>query len=531
MATGAGPHEQALAARGVRKGLGAYYTPPDVVAGLLDLVLDPILAERSRDGVDALVALRVLDPACGTGNFLLAAAGRIAAALGRLGVSDDDARRRAVRCVRGVEIDDGTARRCRQALRALHPDGGRRTIVRGDALLDDVVPAGAFDLVIGNPPFLSQLSTSTARTRADAERLRSRFGPAVGAYTDPAAVFLLAGVRAARPRGGVVAFIEPVALVSARDARGVRMAAAAEASLTALWVADEPVFDASVEVCAPVLIRGAEAGVTTVVRGRTFAPGPVVPTPPADAASWSAMLAAVQDLPQRDLATDGVLGDLADATADFRDQYYGLAGSVVDEADGVRPRLVTSGLIDPAALRWGEVPCRFNKVGFRHPRVDLDRLDPAMQHWAVRRSVPKVLVATQTRVLEAIVDEGGDLLPSVPVVTVTARSGEAVDLWRIGALLCSPPVALVAAERHLGTGRNATALRLSASDLLALPLPADRAAWDEAAARFAEASSAGATDRTPLLRSSAEAMTAAYGLRGDDELVTWWQARLPRPRT
>lgn len=526
-------HEQRLAARGVRKGLGAYYTPPDVVAGLLDLVLDPILAGRAVVGPDAVAAVRVLDPACGTGNFLVAAAQRIAAVLVGLGVDEQRAAGLAVRCVRGIEIDDGTARACRAALREVHPGGGGRSITCGDALLGPrPVPSGAFDLVVGNPPFLSQLSSATARTRADADALRDRFGPAVGPYTDPAAVFLLASLRAARPDGGTVALIEPVALLSARDARGVRSAALGDAALVSLWFAEQAIFDADVEVCAPVLRRGVASDVTAIVRGRAFAPGPEVPSPPPGATSWSALLAAAQDLPDRELQVAGTLGDIAEATADFRDQYYGLAGSVLDRVDGLEPRLVTSGLIDPGRLLWGERACRFNKVAYRHPRVDLARLEPAIRDWADRRLVPKVLVATQTRVLEAVVDEDGSLLPSVPVVTVTARSGRRDDLWRIGALLCAPPAALVAARRHLGAARNATALRLSASDLLALPLPEDRAAWDRAAGSFAAASAAIDQDRhRVLLREGAVAMGEAYGLSADDDLVAWWEARLPRARS
>jgi hypothetical protein len=328
-----------------------------------------------------------------------------------------------------------------------------------------------------------------------------------------------------------VALIEPIALLSARDAREVRSMVRHDAALTALWIAERPIFDADVEVCAPVLRRGVASEVTTIVRGRAFAPGPVVASPSPGAPSWSALLAAAQDLPERDLQAAGTLAEIADATADFRDQYYGLAGSVVDRIDGPGPRLVTSGLIDPGRLHWGERACRFNKVAYRHPRVELDRLEPAIRAWADRRLVPKVLVATQTRVLEAVVDEDGSLLPSVPVVTVTARSGRPDDLWRIGALLCAPPAALVAARRHLGAARNATALRLSASDLLALPLPQDQGAWDRAARSFADASAADGDDRhRTLLRQSAVAMGEAYGLVGDDELVSWWEARLPRTR-
>ena len=49
MAAVGADHEQRLAERGLRKGLGAYYTPPDVVDGLLDVVLTPILAARAGE--------------------------------------------------------------------------------------------------------------------------------------------------------------------------------------------------------------------------------------------------------------------------------------------------------------------------------------------------------------------------------------------------------------------------------------------------------------------------------------------------
>jgi hypothetical protein len=91
-------------------------------------------------------------------------------------------------------------------------------------------------------------------------------------------------------------------------------------------------------------------------------------------------------------------------------------------------------------------------------------------------------------------------------------------VWRIAAVLTCPAVALVAARRHLGTGRSARSLRLRASDVVELPTPADRAAWDAAA----EALAAGA----PVAEVGA-AMDAAYGLPGDDALLAWWHDLLP----
>ncbi|EWY37266.1 type II restriction endonuclease [Skermanella stibiiresistens SB22] len=70
-----------------RKTTGSYYTPDSLVQALLDTALDPVLdrAEaESDDKAAALLALTVIDPACGSGHFLLAAARRIATRVARI---------------------------------------------------------------------------------------------------------------------------------------------------------------------------------------------------------------------------------------------------------------------------------------------------------------------------------------------------------------------------------------------------------------------------------------------------------------
>nr|WP_294515932.1 N-6 DNA methylase [uncultured Rhodopila sp.] len=69
-----------------RKTTGSYYTPDSLVQLLLDTTLDPLLdrAEFSgSDPIESLLKLSVIDPACGSGHFLLAAARRIATRIAR----------------------------------------------------------------------------------------------------------------------------------------------------------------------------------------------------------------------------------------------------------------------------------------------------------------------------------------------------------------------------------------------------------------------------------------------------------------
>ncbi len=70
-----------------RKTTGSYYTPDSLVQALLDTALDPVLDKTEAEADNpprALLKLSVIDPACGSGHFLLAAARRIATRLARI---------------------------------------------------------------------------------------------------------------------------------------------------------------------------------------------------------------------------------------------------------------------------------------------------------------------------------------------------------------------------------------------------------------------------------------------------------------
>jgi hypothetical protein len=97
-----------------RKTTGSYYTPDSLVQALLDSALDPVLDRVEAEADDpaaALLSVTVLDPACGSGHFLLAAARRIATRVARAhtgGVASPADFRHALRdvaraCIHGVD--------------------------------------------------------------------------------------------------------------------------------------------------------------------------------------------------------------------------------------------------------------------------------------------------------------------------------------------------------------------------------------------------------------------------------------------
>lgn len=113
-----------------RKTTGSYYTPDSLVQCLLDSALDPVTVEavkglQGEDAARAILNLKVCDPACGSGHFLVAAAHRLARQLAKIRLGDAEPSPAAVRhalrdvighCLYGVDINPMAVELCRVSL-------------------------------------------------------------------------------------------------------------------------------------------------------------------------------------------------------------------------------------------------------------------------------------------------------------------------------------------------------------------------------------------------------------------------------
>lgn len=118
------------AAGHARKTSGSYYTPSSLVECLLDTALDPVVAEAVRgkspqEAESAILNLTVVDPAVGSGHFLLAAGRRLAKRLAQVRSGEDEPTlpevRRAMRdvvgrCLYGVDLNEMAAELCKVGL-------------------------------------------------------------------------------------------------------------------------------------------------------------------------------------------------------------------------------------------------------------------------------------------------------------------------------------------------------------------------------------------------------------------------------
>lgn len=513
-----------LMATGDRRSRGAHFTPKEVADAVTGHAVEQM--DLTGDRSDVLV----WDPAAGGGAFLLAAARRIERDTGW-------ERSRIVRNIHASDIDPIALDVCSATLELWCGGLARPVVHCGDALLE--LPESwptSFDLIVGNPPFLGQLTADTSRDATRRERLRVAFDDVAGGYVDESGLFLHVALARMSPRG-VVALVLPESLLATRDAQPIRAGADRCASMAVLWIDDGQSFAAAVDVVAPVFIEGAPSHEETLVI--TGSADALITARPTDGA-WSPLLATARGVPGvRRSVEAGVVGDLATVTAGFRQHFYGLAGAVreapPDNGNDARtrrePQLVTAGAIDALWLRWGTRAVKFAGERWKAPVIDMQAIaDVAVRQWFEDRRVPKLLLATQTKVLEVVGDPAGDLLPSVPTLSVEPTNAD--DLWRLAAVLSSPWASAWMAARSAGSGLSANAIRVRASEVATLPLPVEGDAWDEAARLAARAQqAAGEQDfgaHAAALRGLGEAMMEAYGGL-DVSVIEWWWERLGRP--
>jgi hypothetical protein len=455
-----------------RKQRGAWFTPDYLVQAVVAAVIDETFVS-ARAGR----SIRVLDPACGDGRFLMAAGAAIESYGGRADLV-------------GVDIDRAT-------ITLIDDDAGIQAWC-ADALNSERLAreSGSFDLVIGNPPYLSQMAASTTRGGSS--------GRGGGPYADAAVDFVALGADLVCADGGRLALVLPQSILSARDARAVR--AAVDARATMFWSAwtGERDFDAQVVTCAMAFEFGTAAesmigNWSYVVTSRSGVP-------------------AMPELFDDPNPQSGRLGDRARLNANFRDEYYGMIPAVGDHAEG--PPLVTSGLIDPGRCLWGEREVRFAKQRFRAPRIDLSKLDGKMPGWAAKRLVPKVLIANQTPIIEAVCDAVGEWLPGVPVVAAypTGTDDAAQRVWEIAAVLSAPSVSVWAWHQRGGTGLSPNTIRVGPTMLAELPWPSGPLT------AAVEALQSGDVEQCGRM------VDVAYGLTPEEQATchAWWKPLLDR---
>lgn len=192
-----------LLAGSERKTTGSYYTPPELVNELIQSALDPVIEARlsaatANQRERALLSIRVCDPACGSGHFLLAAARRLGKSLARVRTGEDEPAPERLRestrdviahCIYGVDRNPLAVDLCRVALWLESHTGGRpltfldHRIRCGDSLvgvfdlavLADGIPDKAFEPLEGDDRAVARVAARQNKSEREGHS-RSLFG-------------------------------------------------------------------------------------------------------------------------------------------------------------------------------------------------------------------------------------------------------------------------------------------------------------------------------------------------------------------
>ncbi|MHC4547754.1 MAG: N-6 DNA methylase [Planctomycetota bacterium] len=163
--------------RSVIRRPGQVYTPAPLARRVVRRVLEPLVRGKSRAEISAL---RICDPACGEGIFLLEASRYLGG---------------AQECLVGADVDAAAVARARRAL----PGADLRV---ADALRCDW--PGRFDAVLGNPPWISYSGRHAQPLPEEDRRFYAAHFETFAGWPSLHGLFLELAVRLSRGRIGLL---------------------------------------------------------------------------------------------------------------------------------------------------------------------------------------------------------------------------------------------------------------------------------------------------------------------------------------
>ena len=173
-----------------RKTSGSFYTPTPLISHLLDSALEPVLEQAAAgksaaEAEAALLGIRVCDPACGSGHFLIAAANRIAKRLAAIRTGDDEPSPAALRtavhdvvghCLYGVDANPMAVELCKVSLwmEALEPGRPLSFLDHNIALGNSLLGATPEQISAGVPDRAYKPLAGDEKPIADAWKKRNK---------------------------------------------------------------------------------------------------------------------------------------------------------------------------------------------------------------------------------------------------------------------------------------------------------------------------------------------------------------------
>ena len=418
-----------------RKAKGAYYTPKDLVDEAVERALGPLLSARTPEQA---ARLRILDPACGSGAFLLGAA-RLLDRLPWDGPRPE---------LHGVDLDPAAAAACRAGLQAA---GVPRADVRVADWLLDGPPRRRWDAVVGNPPWVGTRSLPRARRR----QLGGLYGTATGQF-DLFAPFVERTAASLAP-GGRAALVLPDRWLLNPDSRPLRRHVLAHTALEEVVRLGEGSF-AGVSMPAALVVFTPPTGSPPVVTVRDGPGGPPRRLQVARFSAWDEARLPLHLTPEEVARAEALAGRgprLHELVRHGRGVEVGRRSPWVRDEPGP----------DTAPILFGQDVDRYRLGPGRHIVLSAPGVDYKAP-WLY--APPKLLLRKTGLGIRAALDET-DRLVSQVVYVLRARDPALDPAWLLG-VLGSSALSFLHRARN-GEADKASFPHLRQTDVLALTVP------------------------------------------------------------
>lgn len=505
-----------------RKKDGIFYTPDYIVRYIVDNSLGAYLREeeerlkqefklhgeindktynrREKQAYakyhEFLKGIKVVDPACGSGAFLVYVFDYLLEEHNRVGsilgldkgiVSFEDVYKNILQNnIYGVDLNEESVEITKLSLWLKSAQKGKKltaldnNIKCGNSLIDDdkvagkkafnwhkefadIFEAGGFDVVVGNPPYVDSESM-TKNVPEERNWLTKQYETARGNW-DLYILFIEKGAGLLR-NGGYSSMIIPNKVLSAPYAKKLREYIAKNYKLVGLTdVTKEGVFEVDVY---PVITnikndKNAEKvliteGVAEIVSKNSISYNDLPK-------NWALLLNGSEE------ALHGIevakLGDLFKvASAATVAEAYELKELIQEDETAMSGRIINTGTIDPYITTWGIMPMNYIKGRYKYPYVDANKLKKKEWH-----SVDKIIIAGMAIRIEAFYSQGSEYLPAKSTTVIYDKNNDPIKLRCILALLNSKYASFLFHQANSQLSMAGGYMNMNKNNLSALKIP------------------------------------------------------------
>ncbi len=183
-----------------KKKLGQVFTPDWIVKLILD---------RSEYSGNTILDKYILEPGCGSGNFLLQIVERFIETAKQNGLKNNEIKKKIEKYIYGIEVDESVYKECLSRLDDLAKSYDLQNIkwnIQNKDILDiEISELPSFDFVIGNPPYVRIHNLDKNRLA----EIKSRFHFCKNGIIDLFQVFFEIGIMSLNKKSGKLGFITP----------------------------------------------------------------------------------------------------------------------------------------------------------------------------------------------------------------------------------------------------------------------------------------------------------------------------------